>query len=158
MNLEIRLRELLNRIRAAEGSADREPGSVTLLAVSKTRPASDIAAAFACGQRDGLGASVVVVVPPCESDLIRLLWLQSRGFEDHQLVVEENAAETGVGRSQRVGVVGAGLQERDRSLAVPRPKSALSLGERATSGTGSFKIVRHPSRKTDNVDNVEHLD
>ena len=40
------------RIRAAEAQFGRPPGSVGLLAVGKTRPAGDIRAAFAAGQRD----------------------------------------------------------------------------------------------------------
>jgi hypothetical protein len=40
------------RIRAAEARFGRPPGSVGLLAVGKTRPAEDIRAAFAAGQRD----------------------------------------------------------------------------------------------------------
>ncbi len=45
-----RLQQLLDRIRQAEISYGRPPGSVTLLAVSKTWPLSDIASAAACGQ------------------------------------------------------------------------------------------------------------
>ncbi|KAF1057187.1 MAG: Pyridoxal phosphate homeostasis protein [Pseudomonas citronellolis] len=40
------------RIREAEQAVRREPGSVALLAVSKTKPATDIRAAFEAGQRD----------------------------------------------------------------------------------------------------------
>jgi PLP dependent protein len=40
------------RIRAAEGAAGRREGSVTLVAVSKTMPPEDVAAALAAGQRD----------------------------------------------------------------------------------------------------------
>jgi len=39
-----------HRIREAESRYGREPGSVLLLAVSKTRPASDILASTRCGQ------------------------------------------------------------------------------------------------------------
>jgi PLP dependent protein len=41
---------VLSRIRLAEQMYGREPGSVKLLAVSKTRPADDIRAARDCGQ------------------------------------------------------------------------------------------------------------
>jgi pyridoxal phosphate enzyme (YggS family) len=40
------------RVRRAEVAAARAAGSVTLLAVSKTMPAGDVAAAMAAGQRD----------------------------------------------------------------------------------------------------------
>ncbi len=44
MNLEQRLRDVEARVRAAESEFGREPGSVQILPVSKTRPAEDIAA------------------------------------------------------------------------------------------------------------------
>jgi pyridoxal phosphate enzyme (YggS family) len=47
----MRLASLHAAIRAAELAAWRPPGSVQLLAVSKTKPAADIAAAYASGQR-----------------------------------------------------------------------------------------------------------
>jgi len=46
-----RLEAVLNRIRAAERRAGREPGAAQLLAVSKRHPASAIAEAAAAGQR-----------------------------------------------------------------------------------------------------------
>jgi len=46
-----RLAQIEARIRTAEVCHNREPGSVTLLAVSKTRPADVIRAAAAAGQR-----------------------------------------------------------------------------------------------------------
>ena len=46
-----RLQALLARIRAAEQQYGRAPGAVRLLAVSKTQPASAIAALAAAGQR-----------------------------------------------------------------------------------------------------------
>lgn len=45
------LQKIRARIAAAEARAGRAPGSVTLLAVSKTFPAQDVAAAYAAGQR-----------------------------------------------------------------------------------------------------------
>lgn len=50
-NIESRLKEVLQRIQKAELRFDRAPGSVSLLAVSKTWPLADIAIAAACGQR-----------------------------------------------------------------------------------------------------------
>jgi hypothetical protein len=47
-----RLVEVRARIAAAERSAGRAPGSVTLVAVSKTKPVEAIEAAYAAGQRD----------------------------------------------------------------------------------------------------------
>lgn len=47
-----RLAEVRARIAAAERSAGRAPGSVTLVAVSKTKPLAAIEAAYAAGQRD----------------------------------------------------------------------------------------------------------
>lgn len=44
MNLEQRLRNVEDRVRAAERQFGREPGSVHILPVSKTRPAEEIAA------------------------------------------------------------------------------------------------------------------
>ena len=44
------LREIRERIAQAAARAGREPGAVRLVAVSKTKPAAAIAAAFACGQ------------------------------------------------------------------------------------------------------------
>jgi pyridoxal phosphate enzyme (YggS family) len=46
-----RLKYLLAQIREAELAGNRQPGSVLLLAVSKTKPAEDIAAAYQAGQR-----------------------------------------------------------------------------------------------------------
>jgi len=46
-----RLETVRQRIRDAEIRYRRAPGSVQLLAVSKTRPAADLREAFACGQR-----------------------------------------------------------------------------------------------------------
>ena len=45
-----RLATVNERIRALEARYGRVPGSVRLLAVSKTKPAEDVAAAFAAGQ------------------------------------------------------------------------------------------------------------
>ncbi len=45
------LKEILSQIKQAEIHYHRIPGSVLLLAVSKTKPASDIAAAYQAGQR-----------------------------------------------------------------------------------------------------------
>jgi len=44
MNLEQRLHDVAERVRAAERQFGRQPGSVQILPVSKTRPAEDIAA------------------------------------------------------------------------------------------------------------------
>ncbi|MCD6061212.1 MAG: YggS family pyridoxal phosphate enzyme, partial [Moraxellaceae bacterium] len=44
------LRKLRDRIDRAEAAADRLPGRVRLLAVSKTQPAEAVRAAFAAGQ------------------------------------------------------------------------------------------------------------
>ena len=46
------LRQVRQRITAAAVAAGRPPTSVRLVAVSKTRPAEDLEAAFAAGQRD----------------------------------------------------------------------------------------------------------
>lgn len=46
-----RLEQILRQIRDAETLAQRQPGSVQLLAVSKTKPAADIARAYCAGQR-----------------------------------------------------------------------------------------------------------
>jgi len=46
-----RLKNILTQIRQAERTYNRKPGSVLLLAVSKTKPATDIAAAYQAGQR-----------------------------------------------------------------------------------------------------------
>ncbi|MEN8259328.1 MAG: YggS family pyridoxal phosphate-dependent enzyme [Pseudomonadota bacterium] len=45
------LAEVNRRVRNAELKAGRKPGSVKLLAVSKTKPAADLALAYRCGQR-----------------------------------------------------------------------------------------------------------
>lgn len=50
-DLATRLAEVHARIYAAAKKAGREPGSVKLLAVSKTKPAKDIRQAYAAGQR-----------------------------------------------------------------------------------------------------------
>ena len=47
----LRLKEILSQIKQAEIDYQRAPGSVLLLAVSKTKPSSDIAAAYQAGQR-----------------------------------------------------------------------------------------------------------
>jgi hypothetical protein len=46
-----RLKQIRTQIHDAEVASQRQPGSVLLLAVSKTKPASDIAAAYQAGQR-----------------------------------------------------------------------------------------------------------
>ena len=46
-----RLKQIRTQIHDAEMASQRKPGSVLLLAVSKTKPASDIAAAYQAGQR-----------------------------------------------------------------------------------------------------------
>ena len=46
-----RLKSILTQIRLAETAYNRKPGSVLLLAVSKTKPAADIVAAYRAGQR-----------------------------------------------------------------------------------------------------------
>ena len=51
-DLEAARQAVLARIRAAETAAGRAQGSVKLVAVSKTFPAEDIRALYACGQRD----------------------------------------------------------------------------------------------------------
>lgn len=50
-SVEARWQAVRERVRAAERAAGREPGSVALLAVSKTFPASMIRAVYALGQR-----------------------------------------------------------------------------------------------------------
>ena len=47
-----RLRAVRDRIAASATSAGRDPDSITLVAVSKRKPASDILAAYEAGQRD----------------------------------------------------------------------------------------------------------
>jgi pyridoxal phosphate enzyme (YggS family) len=51
-NIVDRLAETHTRIRAAERRFQRSPGSVRLVAVSKTRSAAEVDAAAACGQAD----------------------------------------------------------------------------------------------------------
>lgn len=51
MSIATQLESIRARIAAAEARAGRAPGSVTLLAVSKTFPAQDVAEAYAAGQR-----------------------------------------------------------------------------------------------------------
>ncbi len=46
-----RLKQIRTQISEAELACNRQPGSVLLLAVSKTKPAEDIAAAYQAGQR-----------------------------------------------------------------------------------------------------------
>jgi len=46
-----RLKQILTQINDAERACNRRPGSVLLLAVSKTKPSEDIAAAYRAGQR-----------------------------------------------------------------------------------------------------------
>ena len=50
--IPVRLKAVLDRIRAAESRAGRELGEVTLVAVSKRKPVEDIVAAYEAGQRD----------------------------------------------------------------------------------------------------------
>ena len=51
MSVTQNLSEVLNNIRASEKAANREENSVKLLAVSKTKPVSDIIEAYNAGQR-----------------------------------------------------------------------------------------------------------
>ena len=46
-----RLKQIRSQISDAELACNRQPGSVLLLAVSKTKPAEDIADAYQAGQR-----------------------------------------------------------------------------------------------------------
>ncbi|TKJ28137.1 YggS family pyridoxal phosphate-dependent enzyme [Blastococcus sp. CCUG 61487] len=52
MSLESNLRAVRDRIDAAARAAGRDPASVALLAISKTRPAADVRALAALGQLD----------------------------------------------------------------------------------------------------------
>lgn len=49
--IESHLAQVHARIEAAARACNRDPADIQLLAVSKTRPPEDIAAAYACGQR-----------------------------------------------------------------------------------------------------------
>ena len=51
MTITQRLKQIRSQISNAELAFNRQPGSVLLLAVSKTKPAEDIAAAYQSGQR-----------------------------------------------------------------------------------------------------------
>ncbi len=51
-NIEKNLIAVNRQIEAAAGKHHRNPADILLLAVSKKKPASDIKAAYACGQRD----------------------------------------------------------------------------------------------------------
>ncbi len=51
MSIAERLAAVRARIDAAAARAGRDPSTITLVAVSKTKPASDVAEAFAAGQR-----------------------------------------------------------------------------------------------------------
>jgi hypothetical protein len=51
-NIEKNLNEIHARITAAALAAGRDPQSISLLAVSKKKPASDIRAAYRCGQSE----------------------------------------------------------------------------------------------------------
>ena len=51
-NIEKNLNEIHARIAAAALAAGRDPQSISLLAVSKKKPASDIRAAYRCGQSE----------------------------------------------------------------------------------------------------------
>ncbi|AUX94672.1 YggS family pyridoxal phosphate-dependent enzyme [Mixta gaviniae] len=50
-SIQHNLQQVRQRIAAAAASCGRDPQEITLLAVSKTKPASDVAAALAAGQR-----------------------------------------------------------------------------------------------------------
>lgn len=50
-SIRLRLEAVAQRISEAEQRFGRNPGAVTLVAVSKTRPAADVRAALACGQQ-----------------------------------------------------------------------------------------------------------
>jgi pyridoxal phosphate enzyme (YggS family) len=65
-----------DRVRAAAVAAGRAPDSVTLVAVSKTQPASAIREAYACGQRDFGENYVQELVQKAEQlrDLTELRW------------------------------------------------------------------------------------
>jgi pyridoxal phosphate enzyme (YggS family) len=51
-NLEVRVNHVRSRIRQAALAADRDPGSVTLVAVSKSKPAESVRAAATAGVTD----------------------------------------------------------------------------------------------------------
>lgn len=75
-SIEARLEEIRARIARAEARAGRAPGSVTLVAVSKTKPASDVRAAYAAGQRIFGENYVQELVKKAEElrDLLDLEW------------------------------------------------------------------------------------
>jgi len=50
MSIETRLKEIRDRISSAAAAAGRDPAAVSLVAVSKTRPAADVSAAYRAGQ------------------------------------------------------------------------------------------------------------
>lgn len=72
------LEQVRERIREAERCFDREPGSVGLLAVSKTRPAADILEAMAAGQRQ-FGESYL------QEALEKIQQLQGEGLKWHYI-------------------------------------------------------------------------
>ena len=51
-NIDKKLSEIRARIATAARAAERDPESISLLAVSKRKPASDIRAAYQCGQSE----------------------------------------------------------------------------------------------------------
>lgn len=71
-----RLASVRERIARAAARAGREPGSVTLVAVSKTHPAAAVRAAYAAGQRDFGESYVQELVAKAEAlrDLDGLRW------------------------------------------------------------------------------------
>jgi pyridoxal phosphate enzyme (YggS family) len=73
MTIDERLRQIHSRIDAAAARSGRDPGEVRLVAVSKTRPAEDVSAAFRAGQLvfgenyvQELNAKAAVVQEPVE--------------------------------------------------------------------------------------------
>lgn len=76
MTITAALGEVKARIAAAELAAGREPGSVRLVAVSKTHPASAVREAYAAGQRDFGENYVQELLQKAEElgDLAELRW------------------------------------------------------------------------------------
>ncbi|SCX50244.1 hypothetical protein SAMN03159343_2370 [Klenkia marina] len=124
-SLEENLRVVRERIRRAAEAAGRDPGDVTLLAVSKTWPAADVAELAALGQREFAENKVQELVAKAEE----LEHLDLRWHLVGQL--QRNKATAVVG-------VGAVVQSVDRVSLVER---LAGVAERAGAVTEVFVQV-----------------
>lgn len=132
-----RLRAVRDRIDAAARAADREPGDVRLLAVSKLQPAADVRAFAAAGQR-AFGESReqdLRAKRAALADLPELIWHFVGRLQTNKAraVAREADLVHSLDRAALVAPLARGAADRDRPLPV---LLQVSLDREPGSGRG----------------------